>query len=126
MKTTIRSLVLSALALGVAAWLPTFALGEDETAAPSPENKKHGPAVAGKILAIDAKSIQVKSQKGETVTLKLTDTTTYGTKKQPQQFADFHVGDDVMVAYEKAADGSMVAKIVAKGHKGDHAKKKAQ
>ena len=129
MKTKTRSLLLSALALGVAVWIPAFTFGEDQDP-PSPEKKRDRPPMAaGKISAIDAKHIEIKTQKGETITILLTDATRYGNKKESKQFADFHVGDMAMVAFDKAADGSMTAKRVMaprKGEEGGKRKKAAQ
>ena len=119
MKRTTRNVLISALALGIAAWLPTFAISED--APPPSAEKKHDkpPGAMGQITAIDAKSITIKTMKGETVTISLTATTHYGNKKDPKQLGDFHVGDKVMVAYEKAADGTMTAKMVGTPKKGE-------
>ena len=125
MKTATRNILLSAFAVGMAACLPIFARDDGAAQQPSAEKKhQRPPGAMGQITAIDAKSITMKTMKGETVTVNLSDTTHYGTKDEPKQLGDFHVGDKVMVAFDKGADGGLTAKMVGTPHKGDHPDRK--
>ena len=127
MKT--QKLITSLLALGIGICLPIFAGAADKDPSGTPEKKKDKPpGVAGEILAIDSKSIQVKSKRGETVTVLLADTTLFGDKREPKQLSDFKVGDMIAIAYNQSDDGKLTATRVmtpqAKGDKGDQPKRK--
>ncbi len=127
MKTT--KLMYCLLAVGIGACLPIIVSAEDPAKQPGPDQKKDKPpVVAGEIVTIDSKSVQVKSKRGETVTLLLADTTLYGNKKEPKQFSDFKVGDMIVVGYQKSDDGKLTATRVMnpppKGEKGDKPQKK--
>lgn len=76
--------------------------------------KGHG--VRGKVTAENGSTWTVTTQKGKAVTVTLTPTTAFGTKKQPATAAQFPVGSEVRVIGDggkKDAKGLTATRIVA-------------
>ena len=115
MKITKRSVVMSLLIALVAVGISSLSWAADAIKSPTGagSDKQSSPHIVGQITAIDTNHIEVKPQKGETLSIKLTSSTVYGGKKQSKQLSDFHVGDKVAVAYQKADDGTLTAAQVS-------------
>jgi len=94
---------------------------QDPVQAPAPgpdRGPRHGGAreghgTAGKITAIQGKSLQVLRPDGSTATINLTDKTEYRKDRQPAQLSDFKVGDFVMARGEENSDHSVTAQSLS-------------
>ena len=84
--------------------------GVDQRQAPNRERRM---GVAGKITAIRGDSVEIASPDGETVTVKLTDSTEFRKDRQPVKRADFKVGDLVFVRGEQNPDRTWTAQVIA-------------
>jgi hypothetical protein len=71
-----------------------------------------GPALFGKITAINNGSIALAKPDGSTATVKLTDKTEYRRDRQGAKLGDFKVGDMVFVRGEENADHSVTAQLI--------------
>jgi preprotein translocase subunit YajC len=75
-------------------------------------NDRRGPAVFGKITAINKDSVELAKPDGTTMTVKITDNTEYSKDRQGAKLEDFKVGDLVFVRGEENADHSVTAQMV--------------
>ncbi|GMV48890.1 MAG: hypothetical protein NBKEAIPA_00796 [Nitrospirae bacterium] len=79
-----------------------------------------GQHVLGVISAIDATHIEVKTPKGQLVSVRLTDKTEYKVKNLSRPKSPPQVGDRVVVEAEKSTDGLVATEV----HYSDSAKAK--
>lgn len=102
-------------------------LGRENTPAPpldQPGSARHEtdrrnrPGVAGTIIAMDDKSMTLKTMDGRTVTVKLDDKTQYRKDRQPAKLSDFKVGDMAFVGGQSTGENAWQAKFVATGSGG--------
>lgn len=82
-----------------------------ERSAQRPEDGR-GQPVFGKITAINKASIELSKPDGSTITVRITDKTTYRRDRQEGKLADFKVGDVVIVRGEENADHSVTAQTI--------------
>ncbi len=68
--------------------------------------------IFGKITSINGGTLVLTRQDGQTVTVKLTDTTEFRKEREKATAADFKVGDTVMVRGDENADHTITAKMV--------------
>jgi hypothetical protein len=66
----------------------------------------------GKITSMDAGTLVIARQDGQTVTVKLTEQTEFRKDREPAKATDFKVGDMVMVRGDENADHTVTAKVV--------------
>lgn len=66
----------------------------------------------GKITAMRDGAIELTTQDGQTLTVKLTNQTEFRKDREPAKAADFKLGDMVMVRGDENADHSVTARIV--------------
>jgi len=107
----------SALCLGILGLLLAAAPAQ-EAAPPQgagqmqrPEDWR-GRGVAGKITSIKDGALELTQMDGATVTVKLTDKTEYRKDRQNAKFADFKVGDMVLIRTEGTGDHDLTAVMV--------------
>src|SRR5215467_15223086 len=85
---------------------------------PRGSREGRGRPVFGKISAIGSDSIEVTGPDGNKVTLKLTSSTEFRKDRQPAKWADFKVGDPVVVRTDQADGKGTTALMVATGQVG--------
>jgi uncharacterized protein DUF5666 len=71
-----------------------------------------GPALFGKIAAINNGSLELTKLDGSTVSVKITDKTEYRRDRQAAKLGNFKVGDIVFVRGEENADHSVTAQLI--------------
>lgn len=74
---------------------------------------RQGQGVAGTIGEIKKDGFTLKTLQGKTVTVKVTSETRFRKDRQDAKFADFKLGDMVMVGGEPAGDDAWTARFVA-------------
>jgi len=81
------------------------------TATPSPSKPAGGKRLAFRatIQSIDGNTWTILTRKGKTVTVDITSTTLFGTKKSVETPASFAVGDSVVIVAARGADGTPTA-----------------
>ncbi len=68
--------------------------------------------IFGKIASVSAGTLVLTRQDGQSVTVKLTDSTEFRKEREKARAADFKVGDVVMVRGDENADHTVTAKMV--------------
>jgi hypothetical protein len=69
------------------------------------------PGVFGKVTTINAQSIQITTQTGDTVTVKIGGSTQFRKDRQEAKLSDFKVGDTIFVRGQENADHSWNAEV---------------
>jgi hypothetical protein len=70
------------------------------------------PGVFGKVTTINAQSIQITTQTGDTVTVKIGGSTQFRKDRQEAKLSDFKVGDTIFVRGQENADHSWNAEVI--------------
>jgi hypothetical protein len=111
-RISIGAIILASLAFCLAA------TGQDQPGRGGGGRWADQPHVAGTITAIRPDAVDIQSQDGKAVTVKLSSDTRFRKDRAPAQLADFKVGDTIVALGEPQKDGSLVARVVASGFGG--------
>jgi preprotein translocase subunit YajC len=107
---------LSLLAFGSGTWAHQEAPPAQTPAGAPPQGPGRGgerrPGVFGKLTAIHDQSIEITSQNGDVVTIKISGTTQFRKDREAAKLSDFKVGDIVFVRGEENSDHSWNAEMV--------------
>jgi Domain of unknown function (DUF5666) len=108
---SISSILFACLALSLA---PAKSTAAQEEGRPqrSEQNGDRRMPVFGKITAVHADSFEIANPNGETLTVKLTNTTEFRKDRQQVKRTDFKVGDLVIVRGEENSDHTWTAQMV--------------
>src|SRR5579864_6252170 len=105
-----RKLLGSLLFFMVTAWClgqTTPSAPDGQTPPPSGQMEHHHrPGVAGTITAINGNSLTVKTMKGDTAQVNVSDKTQYRKDRQSATLADFKVGDQIFVRGESSGENA--------------------
>jgi preprotein translocase subunit YajC len=108
--------LLSLLALGSGTWAHQEAPPPQAPATAPPQAPGRGgerrPGIFGKLTAIHDQSIEITSQSGDVVTVKISGTTQFRKDREAAKLSDFKVGDIVFVRGEENSDHTWNAEIV--------------
>jgi len=85
---------------------------QDSSFHAAPGAGRRMPGVAGRITAIDEKTITVQTMDGRTVTVNLSDKTEFRKDRQSAKLADFKIGDMIMVRGQSSGDNAVEAEAV--------------
>src|SRR5271155_1748526 len=127
MKSIVRLLSISLLSL-LAAGAPGPAAAQSAQDPPPPQSQSSGqstsgqqphqrggerrPGLFGKVTALHAQSIEIATQSGDTVTVKISGSTQFRKERQEAKLSDFKVGDTVFVRGQENADHSWTAEMI--------------
>jgi Domain of unknown function (DUF5666) len=125
MKLTLRTLILFALVLGLIPQARS-AFGQSQDSAqqpqssqPAPDQKgpgggrmRGGPRVGGTVTSVGVDQFQIKTMRGDTVTVHVSDKTKYMEGQNKIGLEDLKVGDRVMVSGQDNGNNSFTADTV--------------
>src|SRR5271155_4014657 len=127
MKSIVRLLSISLLSL-LAAGAPGPAAAQSAQDPPPPQSQSSGqstsgqqppqrggerrPGLFGKVTALHAQSIEIATQSGDAVTVKISGSTQFRKERQEAKLSDFKAGDPVFVRGQENADHSWTAEMI--------------
>jgi Domain of unknown function (DUF5666) len=117
-------MLLACPVLGLAAASDSVAQEEGRRQHNEPNGDRRIP-VFGKITAVHTDSFEIANPNGETVIVKLTDSTEFRKDRQPVKRTDFKVGDLIVVRGEESPDHTWTAQMIA-GRSGNGAEGRGQ
>lgn len=113
MKLRRRGLPLSCVILTMLGFsCPVLMAQEGDRPQRSVQNGERRMGVFGKITAVHSDSFEVANPEGQTLTVKLTNSTEFRKDRQPAKRTDFKVGDLVIVRGEQNSDHTWTAQVV--------------
>ncbi len=75
-----------------------------------------GQRAGGEVTAIDSDSLTLEDRDGESLTFQVDGETLFFSREdEVQDLSDIEIGDHVMIHYEEASDGTLVAKSIGAG-----------
>ncbi|MFI5091838.1 MAG: DUF5666 domain-containing protein [Candidatus Acidiferrum sp.] len=99
---------------------PGSAQGANTAQAPARGGERR-PGVFGKLTAVHEHSIEITGPNGESVTVKISDSTRFRKDRQDAKLADFKVGDTVFVRGEENPDHTWTAEMIGERPSGGFA-----
>src|SRR5271156_5218122 len=127
MKSIVRLLSISLLSL-LAAGAPGPAAAQSAQDPPPPQSQSSGqstsgqqppqrggerrPGLFGKVTALHAQSIEIATQSGDTVTVKISGSTQFRKERESAKLSDFKVGDTIFVRGEENTDHTWTAEMI--------------